>query len=304
MLSSAFMKKSGGLKTADSTANGFTLTAGDIEIFGFLFEHRFLRCDHLSALISRSPKRTHRRVLRLLERGYLAVIRRPQQKHIYALGRAAVPVLIEQGIAGSALGDVRLRTHELKELFLQHEMMIVDFHVTLALALKAPDSLGLVDWREGRELHDTVVVGGNGGTEKLPFRPDAFFTLEDSTPEKRQMSFFLEADRSTMAHARLEEKMRAYWHYLEQGRHTMRLGIKSFRVLILSRTAARAMNLCQMAASILPEWARKYFVFTSLGSFSLGNPAPLMGPICLYARDVGGALYPLFPATAPESKTH
>jgi Replication-relaxation len=298
--------KNEGVRTSASAVDGFVVTVGDVEIFALLFEHRFLRCDHISALTDRSPKRAHRRLLKLLERGYLTVIRRPQQKHIYALGRASIPVLIEQGIAGPTLRDVRLRTHELKELFLQHEMMIVDLHVTLALALKAPGSPRLMDWREGRELHDTVVVGGSGRTQKLPFRPDAFFTLEVSTLEKRRMSFFLEADRSTMAHARLEEKMLAYWHYLEQGRHTRRLGIKSFRVLTLSRTPAREVNLCQMAASILPEWARKYFIFTSLASFSLGNPRAIMGRIYLSARDAGALLHPLIPANtfSPETGNH
>jgi hypothetical protein len=276
---------------------GLVLTKGDVEIFRLAYQYRLLRIDHLNALTGRSPRRLHRRLFRLQEKGYLTSIRLPQQKHIYALGIKAVPVLVEHGIAEPALLGERLRTHELKELFLKHELMIVDVHVALACATRG-GKVKLLGWREGRDLYDSVTVVDHVGAVKLPIRPDAFFTLEGSVPGDRQIHYFFEADRSTMSQARLTDKFRAYWHYLEQGLHVGRHGIKSFRVVTVTVTEARAMNLCTLAASFLPERARKYFLFTSLNRFSGENKSAVLGKVFVSPRDGGASLHPLIPATA------
>src|SRR5437867_1201564 len=107
--------------TESPVPKGFTLTVGDIEILRLMLEHRFLRRDQLSTLTGRHQKRLHRRLHKLSGRRYLKTIRLPLQKHIYSLGRAGIDTLFEQGIASSELSLKRLRTHELKELFLKHE---------------------------------------------------------------------------------------------------------------------------------------------------------------------------------------
>lgn len=285
-----------------TSAGGFVLTAGDVEIFRLIHDYRFLRIDHLAALTGRAGKRLHRRIFKLLANGYLTSVRLPQQKHIYALNTAAVRVLVEQTGAPAELLDERLRIHELKELFLRHEMMIVDLHAILALAGKDGD-MRPVAWREGRELYDEVTVADHQGMRKLPIRPDAFFTIEDArrVAGKNRAHFFLEADRSTMAQARIREKFTAYWHYLEQGLHVQKLGIKNFRVLTVTLTEARAKSLCELAASFLPERARKYYLFTSVNKFSLLNPAGLFESVYLSPRG-GDVLHPLVPGpTAPAS---
>jgi len=107
------------------------------------------------------------------------------------------------------------------------------------------------------------------------------------------MHFFLEADRSTMPQARLKDKLSAYWHYLEQGLHSQKYGIRSFRVVVVTVTVARARNLCDLAAEVLPERARKYFLFTSLDHFSGETSAPLAVPIYISPRDGGVSAQPL-----------
>ena len=280
---------------------GLVLNSGDVTIFKLIYEHRFLRREHLSALTGRPSKRLHRRLFRLISAGYLSAIRLPQQKHIYSLGKAAVPVLVEQGIAPDDLLAQRTRVHELKELFLRHEMMIVDIHVILTLASRSSE-LCLVAWQEGRGLHDTVNVSERAGLRRLPVRPDAFFTIADSRrPEgANRAHFFLEADRSTATQTRFTNKIRAYWHYLEQGLHTEKFSIKTFRVLTITLTDERAQNLSHLAASLLPERARKYFLFTSLKAFSLENPAPIFGDVYLSARNTepGWRRFPLIPPPA------
>ena len=280
---------------------GFSLVAGDMTVLKAVSEFRFLLREHLSALTGRSAKRLHRRLLALVKNGYLLVTRLPQQKHIYSLGRAGITALVTEGAIKDGADVRRIRTSELKELFLKHEMMIVDQHVTLRLAERVGD-LRLIRWEEGRGLFDSVIVTDHRGFIKLPVRPDAFFTLEDTRRDegKNRFHFFLEIDRSTMPHTAFREKLRAYRHYREQGLHAKKLGIQSYRVLTVTLTGTRAHNLRDLAGAMLPEGARKHFLFTAMDNYSLRDPNSIFGDIYLSARDRGqDVTYPLIPE--PES---
>lgn len=276
--------------SASRNVDGFAIAAGDLVIFALVYEFRFLRREHISALSGRPAKRLHRRLFKLAHAGYLSVIRLPLQKHIYALGKKALAILVEQGRARPELLAERLRTHEIKELFLKHEMMIVDLHVMLALATQMEGSgLRLAHWREGRELFDSVSFADDAGLVKLPVRPDAFFTLEDlrRMDSVKKISFFLEADRSTAAQKRFQDKIRAYSHYKEQGLHAEKYGIKGFRVLTVTLTHERADNLCRLAAALVPERGRKSYLFTALQHFSLDKPSAILGAIYQSSRSAG-----------------
>lgn len=276
-------------------SRGFVMTKEDIDILELVLHHRFLRRDHVSTLTGRHAKRLHRRLSRLEEHGYLTTIRHPQQKFIYGLGRAGVETLVGQGRAPEQILDERLRAHELSELFLKHEMMIVDIHVRLSATPKN-NSVCLVGWREGTELHDTVVVVDARGTSKLPVRPDAFFTLLDSRrPEgANRASYALEADRSTATQTRFQEKLRAYWAYIEQGRHEKRFGVKGFRVLTVTLTEARAKNLMALTTTVVPDKARKYFLFTPIDRF-MKSVEPTGERLCFSARTAEHELHALVP---------
>jgi hypothetical protein len=217
------------------------LVPSDVVLFKLVYEYRLLRRGHLSVLTGRPLKRLHRRLLQLVRAGYLATIKLPQQKHIYGLGRLAVPVLVEEGIADEELLAQRSRIHDLKELFLRHEMMIVDLHVTLSLATRG-NALRLVNWREGRELHDSVVVQDHNINKSLPVRPDAFFTLEDSRRAAggNKAHYFLEADRSTENQSRFRDKIRAYFHYIEGSDRSHHRGAREKPRSDDPRTFARA----------------------------------------------------------------
>jgi len=248
--------------------SGFQLTPGDVQILTFLYEYRFLHIDHLMALTQRRHQMIHRRLLKLIDRHFIARITPPSHKHIYTLGRAGSPLLVEHGLASKEIIDARLRHHELKELFLKHTLMVVDTHVALAQATR-DNHIKLVAWKQGVELFDRVTIRKPEKTERLPLRPDGFFTLEDTTREvgKNRLHFMLEADRSTTTHERFHQKVKAYWHYFNQGLHTKKYGIKSFRVLTVTLTKERASNLRQSAEHIVPQVARKYFLFTAIPDF-------------------------------------
>jgi hypothetical protein len=272
----------------EESSKGFVLTDRDVELLRLIYEHRFLQRDHLAALSERPVKRLHRRIFTLFQNGYLTRIKLPQQRHIYGLGKKALGVLVEQGIGDESLLFARLRAHELKEFFLKHELMIVDIHVALGLASRK-GAVKLRDWKEGRELFDKVSAHTERGLVELPIRPDAFFSLEDSRRPvgANRLNFFLEADRSTTTQARFREKLLGYWHYFEQGLHSKKYEVKHVRVVTITLTEARAENLVKLATSLLPERARKYFLFASRTQFSIEHPDPVLDAVFLCPRDSG-----------------
>ena len=265
---------------------GFQLTAADVAMIRLVHEYRMLHIEHLSAITNRSYKKVHGRLLKLVQNHFLGRIELPFQKHIYVIGREGINVLVEQGIASRELIEWRLRHHELKELFLRHQLMLVDVHCMLELASRG-SSVQLVAWREGKELWDSVSVWQNHERVNLPVCPDAFFVLQDNTrPEGRnRLNFFVEADRSTTTHKRFQQKLIAYWQYLQDGLHTRKYGIKSFRVVTLALTWDRAMGLNAAAREVLPAEALKYFLFASLEDFSLANPEPILADVFCSPRD-------------------
>ncbi len=81
------------------------------------------------------------------------------------------------------------------------------------LQLTKEQSLAITKWVEGSTLWDSVTTSGN---VVIPIRPDAWFTIGN---EQGNAHFFLEADRGTMAHSRMREKISGYAAYFQQRRH-------------------------------------------------------------------------------------
>jgi hypothetical protein len=123
-------------------------------------------------------------------------------------------------------------------LFLQHEIMISRFHALLALGCRQTSGqIELVNFIQGAGLNSHVEVPalrfepgprpGQGewveddGTERLPHRPDAFFTVRflDRSAEKQLVHFFYEADRKTMKSTDMKTKLRAYFHFCVKRQH-------------------------------------------------------------------------------------
>ena len=195
---------------------GFVLSKGDLDILRLVWQHRFLRREELGILTHRTPKKLHDRLLQMSKRGYLKAIKFPLQKHIYGIAREGIRALVREGIAPVELLDERLRTHELTQYYLEHEMLIVDIHIALTMASKE-GPVRLVDWKQGKENYDSVMVNG----ERVPVSPDAFFSLEDSRrpAESNLAHFFLEADLSSENHRYFQNKIVGAMHYYNQRLH-------------------------------------------------------------------------------------
>jgi hypothetical protein len=255
--------------------NGFELQDSDIELLHFVYQLRLATIDHLSALTGRSVRALWGRLHKLRERRYLATIARLMQKHVYAVGSAGIPVLVEHGYAPKELSAKRLRHHEFTEIGIRHSLFIADIHTRLVLLTKAgPIALG--HWEEGMTLWD--IVPGGEGNPAIPVRPDAYFLLKHpGLPEgKNRFHIFLEADRSTMSHERMAAKIAAYVAYYDQRLHAQKYpGMRSFLVATLTETRSRAEELRKDLHPLIPRSAaRDAYLFIAYEDLTLRSLLP------------------------------
>ena len=259
------------------TKDGFQLTDDDTELLHFVHELRIATIDHLAALSGRSQKALSRRLLKLQENRYLACLTRRPQKHVYAVGAEGVPVLIEHGYAPQDLAEKRIRHYELKEIAIRHFLFVVDIHVKL-LVLTRTGPIKLVNWREGPSLWDHAPArDGEGREVDTPVRPDAWFTLQHTErPEgKNKRHFFLEADRSTMSHARMAAKVNGYVNYFQKGLYVRKYpGMKFFQVATVTETRARAERLREDLQGIIPPASRSAYPFVAFEDLTIESLIP------------------------------
>ena len=242
--------------------NGFELQDSDIELLHAVHQLRIATIDHLSALSGRTVRALWARLLKLKERRYLASVARFMQKHVYAIGSAGIPILIEHGYVPRDLADKRLRHTELTEIGIRHPLFVADIHTRMMLATRR-EPIKLVHWQEGSALWDSVVAGEHDSA--IPIRPDAYFILKHGGRPEGRNSFhiFLEADRSTMSHKRMATKIAGYVAYYKQECYRAKYpGMKSFSVATVTQTRERAEELQKELHPLIPSAAaREAYLF-------------------------------------------
>jgi hypothetical protein len=254
--------------------NGFQLQDGDIELLHYVFQLRLATVDHLSSLSGRSIRALWNRLLKLKKRRYLATVARFMQKQVYALGSQGVEVLIEQGYAPVDLLDARLRHRELTDFGIRHSLFVADIHARL-MPLQRTAPIRLARWREGHALWDTAMTPLGGAA--IPVRPDAYFILKRAgLPEgKNTFHFFLEADRSTMSHARMAQKISGYLAYYTHGQHAKKYpGMNAFLVATVTETRRRAEELRNDLYSLIPRGSRQAYLFIPFEDLTLAALLP------------------------------
>lgn len=197
----------------------------DLLLLQSAHEYRLITTPQFFQLFSgESRDGLYRRLQKLFHHGYLDRIgSNPNAPLVYALGRSGAETLAVS------------RRKEVRAPYIAHQLMIGDFRIALTLATR---ERGIVlSWR--------AVPRG------LPVRPDGFFGLQfPDRPEGRNRAFFfLEADRSTMPRDRFVGKLAAYWAWCSAGGPTAALGIRSFRILTLTKSGERLASLLQAVES-------------------------------------------------------
>ena len=254
---------------------GFELQDHDIELLYFVYELRIATIDHLAALSGRSVRALWGRLLKLKERRYLASVARFMQKHVYAIGSAARPVLVEHGYAPRDFAARRLRHHELTEIGIRHSLFVAEIHARMMLLTRS-GPITLTHWQEGSTLWDTVIPRRDDAA--IPIRPDAYFVLEHAERSGRKNKFhiFLEADRSTMSHERMAAKIAGYVAYYEQRAYRRKYpGMRAFIVATVTQTRERTEELRKGLHPLIPHAAsRDAYLFIPFEEFALTSLLP------------------------------
>jgi hypothetical protein len=274
--------------TRTSKCSSFYLKATDLEMLVWLADYRLLQPRHFETLAGRHVVAIRRRLRqfvdqRLTDRLTLPYSRSrpvaaPADQYVYRLARRGAQLLRERcGISAIYSGDRQVA-------FLEHDLTIANFHVTLSLAC-AEAGLEL-QWRQ-TELLDSAP---GERSSLVSVNPDALFSVTDmSLPaESNTNAFFLEVER-VRQHSYKEgesafvRKMRAYDRYAVSGACRQTWGFDGFRVLVLVPTAQRAANL--RAKLIAADLAADRFWFTDWTRYRLDRPASVLEPIWISAAD-------------------
>jgi len=246
----------------------FRVTDDDVVIVRQLARYRFLRSTHIAALVGRSLDRTNNRLSRLFHSGY---VDRPQAQldyyptagsapMVYALANRGARLLIDRYGIEFANVDWSRKNHKAGRSFIEHQLEIVDFQVSLERATR--------DRGDIRLMHADEIIAGipdqpraprnpfalraklthKGTIREIGVIPDFVFGLKSDDGSKH--SFMVEIDRGTMPVVRsnfeqtsFERKMRAYLTAHAAKQHEQRFGWKTFRVLTVTTDEYRMQSM-------------------------------------------------------------
>lgn len=284
------------------------LTARDLDIIQYIARYRFLPSSLLARLVTGNEDVTYRHLQQLYHRGLVARFSFPavlshSEFHYYLDNREALELLQQRpGVVleesdfeevnrnrEKAYSDVHDRTKAAEStgrlMFLQHEAGISRFHAMLELACRMSDGRVELDrWQQGAALWNKVTstkfAFGDERTERLPHRPDAFFTLRfpGEAEGRQRANFFYELDRKTTTTPKFIKKLRAHFEFIARQRlHEKHYGIKRVRAVLVETTdVAWAEKLREAARNpeVSGDTPTPLFWFTVSEVFTRKRPVP------------------------------
>ncbi len=229
----------------------------------------------IHALAGRDRSTIHRQLQFLWEHEWLnrfvfPGIKNPSENHYYIDNPHTLNLLTENGLRDrETLDFAKVYYHRQRPytaiqeretfaqaqgrlLYANHELMISRFHAMLELSCRASGGrVELAAFRQGSELWDfveapryTFTLGKDDEMkyrelderERLPHRPDAFFTLRypEKSGEDEYIHYFYEADRATENTTRFNRKLRAHFYYIvKQKKHREKYGVNRIRAVLI-----------------------------------------------------------------------
>jgi protein involved in plasmid replication-relaxation len=281
--------------------SSFYFKESDAELLRRAVEYRFLQPCDFQRLTGRNIVSLRRRLRQLVQNGYLerltlpverdAPIGNPPDAFVYQLSRRGILKAKAYGMADEGY----CYTREKSNLFLQHDLIVTRIHLTIELATRGTP-LQLIAWEQRRSVLLDWAENGNG---RLSVNPDALFGLKNrEKPEGQDTTyFFLEVVRSRESDYQGQQsyfmrKMHAFLAYHRQGRHSERYGITNFRVITVTPTKQRTLNLCEKLRNA--GLGSKRFWFTDLGPICADDSPRILEKVFFTPKDFeGGALYSL-----------
>lgn len=267
------------LARTDALKPPLRLQPRDIEIMKLVNEYRFLTSRQIQLLVLGSDQVILRRLQKLFHNNYLDRLQTSiYEKAIYALGNNGADIVAEHTGVDRGKIDWAKKNREVRNPYINHTLMVSNFKIAVQLALDESPGAALFKWvPECDDLKERVIVSDNNRKLKLFFFPDSWFVIEH---QGKYLSFFLEADQSTMTNERFFNKMKAYWAFYRQGKHKEKFGINSFRVLTITKSDSRAENLRQTTKKADDnEAGSPMFWFTSEKHYNPEDPGSILGKI-------------------------
>lgn len=287
----------------------FKVTDRDLEIVHYVYQHRFLTSDQITALTGGSQQGVSRRLNLLFHAGWLdrpraqllmpdRLDKRCNHAMIYALGNNGAKYLSGELDLPLSTVNWTAKNSGLKNgFFFEHTLWVAEFMVMVRLACRKEKRLEFISQEEivnsrrtlpaapSKELGFEVEVLLRKDQRKpyrVPVVPDAAFGLRrlGSSKEQEEMYFFFEADRATMPIRRASlyrssfyKKMLGYYHAWKTGTWGATFHFKNARVLTITTSMERIGNMVAMGREIDP-WKKGLgmFLFAPRASFSLEQP--------------------------------
>ena len=238
----------------------------DETILTLVSEFRLLSREQLQRLLDfPCVTRINVRLKRLYDRCYLSRRFLPtlkgSPKVLYFLGPRGIGTVSDSlGIDSLVFEREMKNISEGKDLFLNHQLSLNVVRISFILAIKNHPQIALERWLSEKDC--PIEIPSERGNRAL--RPDGYFCF---SIQRRLYGFFLEVDCSTMSNGRIKSKVMAYLNYAKSGLYEKDFGLKYFRVLFVTKTQARLLNL----KSTIEKQTDRIFQLTTIDQLS-GNP--------------------------------
>ena len=259
---------------------GRALTGRGLRLIEIIGQYRFVGTSAIVRLAGGNEDVTHRHLQMLYHRSFVGRFSRPgasrNTEFAYFLENSPQlrQVLKDHGLKPVLDFDIGGRQNGNRPgrlLFLEHELMISDFHAGVDLAARATSGrVELAEWKQGPSTWDRVPVDGGGVTTVLPHRPDAYFVLRFPTAALGQQHgrFFYEADRDTTNTTRFRLKLQGYLAFFLSGQYQEKYGARRVRAVLVETTSDKRMQQLKSVAADLSErepFAGALFWFATSG---------------------------------------
>jgi hypothetical protein len=227
----------------------------DRDIINSVYEFGLLTREQIQRLFTfNCITRVNLRLRKLFDEGYLSrrflPALRGSSMGIYYLGPEGIAMVADHDGVDAGIIKKRLKVvSSRKELFFPHDLQVNDVRITFQQAQHNQGDLTLDLWVNATDCLQeyTVVNKVSGHKDKKVFRPDGYFRYLYGG---KLFGCFLEMDRSSMSNHRFKSKVQVYLDYGLSGYYQQRYGLRFFRVIVITKTKARLLNLKSITESL------------------------------------------------------
>ncbi len=281
----------------------------DLNIILLIYLYRFLSSDLIAAFIGGSKQGVLRRLNLLFHAGFLD---RPHEQvrpfepgsgqMVYAVGNKGIELLHEMFGIPKKKVDWTSKNRDVKNIFLNHTLMIATFKATLKLACDRHGEIELIEQEKIVQGEPVLKININreekGKTQNMRYnlKPDALFGLRflEENPNYNKAYYFLEADRATQPIVRytflkrsfFAKKLFGYRHCKISGAFKKNFGFEHPRVLTVTTSQERINHMVEACRRMYEDGkASGMFLFTLASNFNVKNVENVLGSIWQTARD-------------------